>query len=398
MNKLPIFKNYLKSLKVVVTEENEDQMETLMKDNRIIKKELSNGVVSFNFSRDVFYGKDWDEMTTKARGLFYNKNLKKIVARSYDKFFNIGEMEAFEETLKKLKYPVSVFHKYNGFLGILGFNPENDNGLFVASKSTNASDFSEYFNSILKKKILGKEKQLTDYLSKNNVSLVFEVIDPDNDPHIVKYKSKDLVLLDIIKNTASYQKLTMTSVISVAKSFGFKHKQLVATLGSESQLMDFYNEIEKEDFLLDGQPVEGFVFEDSNSFMIKFKTGFYNFWKRMRGLADLVASFKNKLDIKIKPFFEDKTLERIEKDFEKLKTKFNETQKSVGMKKGQETKEEKDFKSYFKKVSERMSDIEKIKSKNTNPTAMKFMNWVFPKSIEELKSKSIIELREEFGN
>jgi hypothetical protein len=68
------------------------------------------------------------------------------------------------------------------------------------------------------------------------------------------------------------------------------------------------------------------------------------------------------------------------------------------MKKGQETKEEKDFKSYFKKVNERMSDIEKIKSKNTNPTAMKFMNWVFPKSIEELKSKSIIELREEFGN
>ena len=45
-------------------------------------------------------------------------------------------------------------------------------------------------------------------------------------------------------------------------------------------------EAQSEDYRYNGKYIEGFVFEDATGFMTKCKTGYYNFWKYMRGVAD----------------------------------------------------------------------------------------------------------------
>ena len=45
-------------------------------------------------------------------------------------------------------------------------------------------------------------------------------------------------------------------------------------------------EAQDEGYQYNGKYIEGFVFEDAVGFMTKCKTGYYNFWKFMRGVAD----------------------------------------------------------------------------------------------------------------
>ena len=52
------------------------------------------GVVACNFTRKAFYKGAWDEQTVRARGLFLDKNTGAVVARGYDKFFNVGQSGA----------------------------------------------------------------------------------------------------------------------------------------------------------------------------------------------------------------------------------------------------------------------------------------------------------------
>ena len=47
----------------------------------------------------------WDSVTIKARGLFVDKITGNVKARSYDKFFNLGQREDSNEELDKLVYP-----------------------------------------------------------------------------------------------------------------------------------------------------------------------------------------------------------------------------------------------------------------------------------------------------
>lgn len=59
------------------------------------KWETTSHFKSYNFSRDAFSGKLWNEQTIKARWLFVYQNIDKenpILARSYDKFFNFWEL------------------------------------------------------------------------------------------------------------------------------------------------------------------------------------------------------------------------------------------------------------------------------------------------------------------
>jgi tRNA splicing ligase len=70
-----------------------------------------------------------------------------VVARGYEKFFNIGEKRETEIThlATKFKEPIICYEKYNGYLGILSIvNGE----LFFASKSTNQNEHSEWFKQM----------------------------------------------------------------------------------------------------------------------------------------------------------------------------------------------------------------------------------------------------------
>ena len=257
-------------------------IENLRNNKYVFEKDLGNNISSFNFTKEAFYNKMWDKETTKARGLFIDIKNYKIVARSYNKFFKVAERK--ETTLDSLKenliFPVNFYLKYNGFLGILSvYNDE----LFFASKSTNAGDYVEYFKNIFYKKYSNKQIEvLKDKLTKENLSAVFEVIDPFNDPHIIEYQEENLVLLDLIKNTTNFEKISYPDLQIFAQNNNISVKELAYAASNIDEFMSVYDKITAANYKYKDSYIEGFVIEDANAFMIKTKTDYYDKWKYLR--------------------------------------------------------------------------------------------------------------------
>ena len=122
----------------------------MLLENEIETKDVDKDTISLTFTRDAFKKKIWNENTIQARGLFYNKATNKVVARGYQKFFNYGELydhdEPYTETtreemlekwkeywLARLEYPIRVYKKENGFLGLVTLK-DNDE-LYFATKT-----------------------------------------------------------------------------------------------------------------------------------------------------------------------------------------------------------------------------------------------------------------------
>ena len=257
-------------------------VENLRNNKYVFEKDLGNNISSFNFTKEAFYNKMWDKETTKARGLFIDTKNYKIVARSYNKFFKVDERK--ETTLDSLKenliFPVNFYLKYNGFLGILSvYNDE----LFFASKSTNAGDYVEYFKNIFYKKYSNKQIEvLKDKLTKENLSAVFEVIDPFNDPHIIEYQEENLVLLDLIKNTTNFEKISYPDLQIFAQNNNISVKELAYAASNIDEFMSIYDKITAPNYKYKDSYIEGFVIEDANAFMVKTKTVYYDKWKYLR--------------------------------------------------------------------------------------------------------------------
>lgn len=62
-------------------------------------------------------------------------------------------------------------------------------------------------------------EDIKEYVKTRNVSLVFEVVLPEKDPHIIEYKSDKLVLLDIVKRQMKYEKLPYEDVLCFLRHF-----------------------------------------------------------------------------------------------------------------------------------------------------------------------------------
>ena len=193
-----------------------------------------------------------------------------------------------------LKFPVTAYHKYNGFLGIAGYDSEQDK-LFLASKSTETSWFAQWFKEILERKV--DPEKLKEYLASSNTSLVFEVIDPIRDPHIIEYPKQNIILLDSIERSLEYNKDSFDHLLHVGESFLLPVKERVAILKNWQDFYNFHEESMKEDFTLSGNPVEGFVYEDSAGFMVKSKLSYYKKWKTLRYYKEKLVNQRDQTPI-----------------------------------------------------------------------------------------------------
>lgn len=297
----------------------ETKIYNLIKDLRsskyIYEKELGNNISSFNFTKEAFYNHIWDQMTTKARGMFVDTEKNKIVARSYDKFFQVNERKEtnLEEVKNTMSYPVTFYVKYNGFLGILSIV---DNELFFASKSTNTGEYVEYFKTIFYQTFAEKTiNNIKEKISKENVTFVFEVIDPINDPHIIKYTKSNLILLDIIKNTSEYKKESFESLQNFANKNNIQVKEKAYVAKTKEEFAKIINEVTLENYKWNNQYIEGFVIEDSKDFMLKIKSIYYTTWKYLR--TKMETALKNqKFKSKEKNSLETKFLNYLKEKYE----------------------------------------------------------------------------------
>ena len=277
-----MIKNNNYDSKLVERENVYSLIENLRRNKYIFEKELGNNISSFNFSKEAFYNKVWNNMTTQARGLFIDTNNYLVVARSYNKFFNLDErVETKYDNLKEqLVYPINFFLKYNGFLGILSIC---DNELVFGTKSQLDGEFSNYFKNIFYK-IFDKNQieAIKNRLLKNESSMVFEVVDSNNDKHIIEYEKDKLVLLDEIYNSIEYLKIDYIELKTFADKNNMEVKELVYIANDLNEFENIFTDIKNKDYKYKEEYVEGFVIEDNSGFMFKYKTEYYKKWKLLR--------------------------------------------------------------------------------------------------------------------
>lgn len=251
----------------------------ILRHNKYIREMKYGNISSFNFNEDAFYEGVWNKNTTvKARGLFINTNTNEIVARSYDKFFLLDQYSY--STIDNFTAPLVAYKKYDGFLGIVGYDRESDSVVFC-SKSTIAPEgtFAELFRKKLTPQINDMET-LKEFLRDNNVSLVFECIAHKEDEHLIKYREDYCILLDIVHNTIEYKNeeymgdmwqkamsLFDTTVIYKEKKYTYY------------SINAFTDDI---DTLKSHWGIEGFVFVDANNHMFKLKTYLFEKLKFIR--------------------------------------------------------------------------------------------------------------------
>lgn len=294
----------------------------LKNSNDIREKELGDNISSFNFTRDVFYSSRWNNLNKIARGLFINTKNNEIVARSYPKFFNFEECNNTIEWLKEnLSFPITCYHKYNGFLGLVSYNKEKDD-FFIASKSTNQGDFANWMKDlflthIYKYNIVDK---LKSFIKENNCTFIFEAVDIIHDPHIIEYHKNKLILLDVVYNTIEFNKMDYKTLQTIADEFKFEVKKIEYILNNFDELEELFNKFNNPN---QTTMFEGFVIEDINRYMFKFKTYFYRYWKHIRSLKEKFVRKKEKGEKLIADNVEDnKFIEYFEQfDIEELKQK-----------------------------------------------------------------------------
>ena len=245
-------------------------------------KECDYNLISLNFNREAFNKKKWNDLTIKARGLFVDKDSGEVKIRSYNKFFNFGERHVNLGYLNKYAtYPIRVFKKYNGFLGLASVV---NNEVVLTSKSVTSGKYKDIFQNIWDKVENEVRELLKKTMIENNCTAVFEVVSPEYDPHIIKYDREHLYLLDFIENKLDLDTHNIDLGFSenLMKKVEFSSnlltkKEELTRLENYDELYNFLDEKTKslEEF-------EGYVLCDNSGLMFKFKLPYYNLWKLRR--------------------------------------------------------------------------------------------------------------------
>ena len=266
-----------------------------LRKNKFIKEKKFGNISSFNFTREAFEDNKWNNQTIVSRGLYINTNTMKIVARGFNKFFNINERPEtkFEMLQYTLKFPVTCYVKENGYLGLVSYNEETDD-LFITTKSDPTGDYSIWLSNMINRKMSDEAKTIMKQICKEqNVTFVFESVDMENDPHIIEYPKSELYLLSIIKNDMNFSQFDYDQVVNIANKLNIKVKEKAFEIATWTEFFDWYNNVMSEDYEYNNRKIEGFVIEDSNGFMVKAKLYYYKYWKGLRGMAHTVLRTGN---------------------------------------------------------------------------------------------------------
>lgn len=288
-NKVFSLDNYNKFQQVIYNVNNQD-VKKMMNSRLINVKGCKHNMYSLNFTRNAFFGKKWNFATIKARGLFVDRNTGDVKMRSYDKFFNLNEHETTKKDVltKTLKFPVSVSVKENGYLGILSVV---DNQPVFASKSTDSGEYAERFERIFNETISKNDFNiLISILKKYNASAIFEVISPNEDPHIIRYNDEHVVLLDIIQNKlnldSDYNEISseLKEWLKEKTSFIMPHEIII---DNSERLWDYIQTHSVKD-----DDIEGVVVTDSKGFKFKVKYNHYLMVKSLRRVLEIFRRCK----------------------------------------------------------------------------------------------------------
>lgn len=229
-------------------------------------------VYACNFTRDAFMNHDWNELTTKARGLFLDSD-GNVVMRGFEKFFNIGENS--ETTMDKvhgnMEYPARVESKENGFLGLIGAKPVHGEFRFY-SKSGN-TDWSDLISNEFNREFdEATRERLWGLIRSHDVTLAMEVVDRDSDRHIIEYEESALYYIHAIRNTVEFL-IDDDADKDIAPLFSHHPThEMVYSQDELDRAIERANDSERE----------GCVVYGANGYMVKVKSDLYLKTKYLR--------------------------------------------------------------------------------------------------------------------
>lgn len=241
------------------------------------------GVYACNFTRDAFKNHHWDEYSSKARGLFLDGE-GNVVARGFDKFFNLDENEQTtrESIDRRLKFPVHVERKENGFLGLVSVG--NDGEWRFWSKS-GQTDYSPLIERLFYRTVdVDRVEGLKRVVGALGLTLAFEVIDQESDRHIIGYDESEIVFLHAIVNTVDFQ-IDYAFDRLVDSMGAFRRPEVVAVFQSESEREELWRLVDRERH---DSTREGIVVYDGGGYMFKVKSDYYLKVKSLRSLLERV--------------------------------------------------------------------------------------------------------------
>lgn len=251
-----------------------NDLESLEYSAFVKKSVLDSGLVAYNFTRAAFHKKVWNKDTVLARGLIVRDG--EIIARGYNKFFNNGEHETMAEYLDRASYPVRVTEKENGFLALIA---RVDDTVRVFSKA-GVTAYSKLAETVLDENCPNWKEAVEEFLTTNpGHTLLCEVIS-NKDPHLVAYPGEGVYLLDIVRNTVRSKFMDSPIVDELATRCGMLRPRSVECWG-RAQVWELLAQRANE-------PIEGFVFRDSDGRMLKYKTDYY---RRRKELRSQIGSF-----------------------------------------------------------------------------------------------------------
>lgn len=273
-------------------------------------------VDSWKFNEFSYSDKDI-ELPIRARGLFTQD--QKIVARGYDKFFNVNEVASTKlEHLRELHGPFEVTTKENGC--IVFISGLEDGSLVICSKhvtgepvvDTKTENFVKH-SERAKKAVyeqlenLGKSPtEMGKILYELNATAVAELCDDEFEEHVIEYPKElaGLYLHGINANTRKFVTYPMEGVYAFADEFGFK-KVHVERFNTFDSLWDFL-EKGSETGTFQGREIEGFVIRGKDSldsdffFKYKFEEPYALYRTFRESTKQLILKKKAKMELILK--------------------------------------------------------------------------------------------------
>ncbi|KXS10539.1 hypothetical protein M427DRAFT_159045 [Gonapodya prolifera JEL478] len=202
-------------------------------------------------------------LPSNARGIFIRvkDGEPQIVARGYDKFFNVGEVKWVEwsSLAEQSRGPYELTLKENG---CIIFIAAVDGHILVTSKHAIGGPHAEKGEEWLNKHLnsVGRtKKDLAEFLGNHNITAVFELADDEFEEHILEYPPDraGLYLHGINHNTIKLRTWPTSQLSEFATYFGFnKVGSLVRdTVDEVKELTDACRDTGS----FEGRPIEGWV-------------------------------------------------------------------------------------------------------------------------------------------
>lgn len=273
---------------------------------------LDSRLVICNYTPACTYSHAWDDTTRKCRGLILRLDapwpeatrILEVVALPFEKFFNYGEGGRYPDSEL-----IEVSEKMDGSLGILY---RLEGGVWIATRGAFDSKQAEWATRFL------KNYRIDWSFLPEELTLLFEIVYPDNRIILNYRERRDLVLLGV-RNRITGENFNPRDTRMLAGTYGFSKPKTYPSV-SVPALLESAKEL--------GSDFEGWVcrFADGSRFKIKSR-GYLEVAKALKGLSPkrvfeaMIADTIDELEFSTP----EEVLDEVQEWREKIQTRFNLT-------------------------------------------------------------------------